>query len=330
MKKLLISISITAIVLIGSFLLPEHVFAYSLSPYNASVCDLPSHTGCVTPIWYSGASTYGSIYWTIPNSITTGWGMYVGGLVIQSSEYVYTVGQVNISTNYIRDVAGVYSGDNGTQTDTFTDSDGKTIKVIKYTLNQNITDGFTVDGNVPTAGDRLYAIIVTSSSSLVFADEPDFYSYMASSSSGFTATSTGSGAILGTCSIVDLACLVSNVTQYVFIPTTTSINQFSQLASTTKARFPFSYFSSMSSVWSGLSASTTLNSPSYVFNMASISPASTTPLGAIVPNFTGFSSSTVMTYFPQSLFDTLKTLAGIAILLTFFSDLFFTTRALFK
>jgi len=117
---------------------------------------------------------------------------------------------------------------------------------------------------------------------------------------------------------------------FLVVPTTNSLNQFNNLASTTKTRFPFSYLASIGSTWTGLTASTTANSPTLTYNLADLGIGSTSPIGNILPNIDVFSSTTVRTYIPDSIFNTLKFLAGLAILLTLIADIFFTTRNLFE
>jgi len=123
---------------------------------------------------------------------------------------------------------------------------------------------------------------------------------------------------------------ISDCFSFLFQPTETSLAQFQTLASTTQSKFPFSYIASVNSVWSGLVASSTSNSPSFVYNLHDLGIGSTTPLGNILPNATVFSASTTMQYFPSGTFDTLKALAGIAIILVLVSDIFFSTKRMLK
>jgi len=115
---------------------------------------------------------------------------------------------------------------------------------------------------------------------------------------------------------------------FLFVPDSDTLGQFSELDDTLSAKFPFSYVGSVVTTWQGLTASSTLNSPTYSYNLANLQLGSTTPMGNILPNITAFSSTTVQTYFPAGSFDLLKTLAGFAILLTLIADIFFTSRNL--
>jgi len=117
---------------------------------------------------------------------------------------------------------------------------------------------------------------------------------------------------------------------FLVIPTSDSLNQFSTLASYTKNRFPFSYIASVTDTWSTLTASSTANAPVYAFPLHDAGIGSTSALGNILPNVTVFSSSTVEQYFPSGMFQLLKTLAGIALVLTLVADIFFTSRNMIK
>lgn len=117
---------------------------------------------------------------------------------------------------------------------------------------------------------------------------------------------------------------------FLVIPTSESLNNFSTLSQTTKARFPFSYINNVITVWNSLTASSTENSPSYTYNLADLGIGSTTALGNILPDVTVFSASTTKTYFPPGTFDILKNLARIAIILTLIGDIFFTTKNMLK
>lgn len=117
---------------------------------------------------------------------------------------------------------------------------------------------------------------------------------------------------------------------FLFVPDSSSIGQFSNLISTLRQKFPFSYVVSVLDVLSGYTDNGVSSAPSYSINLHDTGIGSTTPVGNVLPNFTGFSSSTVKQYFPPGVFDLLKTLAGIAILLTFIADIFFSVRNMLR
>jgi len=115
---------------------------------------------------------------------------------------------------------------------------------------------------------------------------------------------------------------------FLFVPSNDSLGQFSSLKDLISTKFPFSYVASITTTWTGLVASSTANSPTYTMNYGSLGIGSTTPLGNILPNFDALSASTTKSYFPAGTFDLLKSLAGIAIILTLLADIFFTSRNL--
>jgi len=113
---------------------------------------------------------------------------------------------------------------------------------------------------------------------------------------------------------------------FTVVPSPASVNQFSTLKESVTGKFPFNYVTSMTSTWEGLVASSTDNAPNESLGLHDLGIGSTTAIGNFLPNFTMFSSSTVEKYISQSTLSILKALAGIAILLTFFADIFFTAR----
>lgn len=117
---------------------------------------------------------------------------------------------------------------------------------------------------------------------------------------------------------------------FLVVPAPESVNQFTTLASTTQERFPFSYFTKIATAWDGLVASSTANSPTFSFNLHSLGIGSTTALGNILPDTQVFGASTTLEYFPPGTFDTLKALAGIALLLTLIADIFFSVKRMMK
>jgi len=119
---------------------------------------------------------------------------------------------------------------------------------------------------------------------------------------------------------------------FLVVPSTDSLNQFENIASSTTSRFPFSYILSATTVLQALVASSSSNSPSINVNLRNLGIASSTygTLGNILPNFEAFSASTTKAYFPPGSFDLLKSLAKIAIILTLVGDIFFSTKKMMK
>jgi len=123
---------------------------------------------------------------------------------------------------------------------------------------------------------------------------------------------------------------IGNCAAFLFIPNSSAFQSYSSLPLLIQGKFPFSYLYSMKDTWESLVASSTANSPSIVLNLHDLGIGSTTTMGNILPNFTGFSASTTKEYFPTGTFDLLKALASAALILTLFSDIFFTTKNLIR
>jgi len=117
---------------------------------------------------------------------------------------------------------------------------------------------------------------------------------------------------------------------FLVIPTSASLDQFTGLASTTKAKFPFSYVSSAADLLTTLQASSTQNAPEIALNFHTLGVGSTSPLGTIVPDVVVFSASTTKSLFPPGLFDTFKGLAAVALVLTLVADIFFSSKKMLK
>lgn len=122
----------------------------------------------------------------------------------------------------------------------------------------------------------------------------------------------------------------SQCIDYLFRPSCSSLSVYSAIPNQLNGKFPFSYIAGIKNTWSSLVASTTANSPSYSFNLHDLNIGSTTSLGNVLPNQVVFSASTTKQYFPAGTFDILKTLAGLAIILGLFADIFFGVKNLIK
>jgi len=109
--------------------------------------------------------------------------------------------------------------------------------------------------------------------------------------------STSSGFLSSIAS--DVANGLCNVTVFLFVPPQSSLSQFQLLASTTQSRIPFSYAYQLYTDFSGLSASSTANLPTWTLSFVGF--ASSSVLGPILPDhLTFFSTSTISTYLPDS------------------------------
>lgn len=129
---------------------------------------------------------------------------------------------------------------------------------------------------------------------------------------------SGSGNIFG-----DAICAAF---VFVFVPDPQILNQFAALPTTEADHWPFSWVAGVTTAFDALSASSTSNLPTYSMNLASVDPASTTPLGPILPSFTFFSSSTVLQYIGQSNWNALMAIMTAVLYMLLVYDIFFTLR----
>lgn len=213
--------------------------ASQITPINgfASVTSPSCGVGQILSVAFSAN---GTPYWITSGSNPDLYVCQAGGTVFASTTYVYLFAESNFASNYIRDLGSVYSGDKGSTTSSFVDSNGVTINVTKFTLFRDIVGGVSFASMF--ANGRVYAVIDSNDPNLIIASEADMNTVVASSTGTTTpiaVTNPGSGAVLGSCATFDLPCLLSNVTQYVFIPTQASVDNFKSL--TLASSSPFSY-----------------------------------------------------------------------------------------
>jgi len=123
---------------------------------------------------------------------------------------------------------------------------------------------------------------------------------------------------------------LSDCMGYLFYPAPNTLLAYPSLYLTIQEKIPFSYFFSIANTWSSLAASTTANTPTYSFALHDLGIGSSSPMGNILPNFNGLSSTTVGTYLSPTLLALFKALATAAIYLALAADVFFTTRTIFK
>jgi len=116
---------------------------------------------------------------------------------------------------------------------------------------------------------------------------------------------------------------------YLFVPDPSILQGYGDLGTTIQGKKPFSYFYQVKDLYGSL-ASSTNSLPVYSYDLHSVDPATSTPMGAILPSFSVFSSSTVTHFMPAGSLDTLLALASIAIYLTLAVDIFFTARNLIR
>lgn len=126
----------------------------------------------------------------------------------------------------------------------------------------------------------------------------------------------------------DFASGLCNVSVFLFVPGNTAIAQWTNIGNTTAQKFPFSWVYSITTTLQGLTASSTANSPAFAFNLHDLGIGSTSPIGNILPNYDGFSTTSVETYLTPDLLSALKGLASVALIVGLVADIFFTSRNL--
>lgn len=113
---------------------------------------------------------------------------------------------------------------------------------------------------------------------------------------------------------------------YLFVPNQQILAAFAELPQAESTHWPFSWIIAVQTAFSSQGASSTANLPTYSYDLASVDPASTTPLGPILPTFTFLSSTTVLTYISQANWNLLQALVTSLLYLLFAYDVFFTLR----
>lgn len=161
---------------------------------------------------------------------------------------------------------------------------------------------------------------------------PPFFPMFAIVGGGFqiTPTASSSGILLSNTNIfcnntfgsstpgisTDIGISMCNVLTYLFVPNNAQLQSMLNLQGLMLSKVPFSYYGQIYSEISGLVASSsTGNIPEYSINFDQIDFSSSTDLGYILPrgNFDLLSSTTINTYIPAGIHDTLYSLAEFAI-----------------
>lgn len=105
---------------------------------------------------------------------------------------------------------------------------------------------------------------------------------------------------------------ICNVGVFLFVPSNEAISNFQALASTSQSKIPFSYVYGLGSIYSSLTASTSVNLPTYTLDLPAL--GTTTPLGNILPDSVTFlSTTTIDTYYPTATRETFLFLGSSAI-----------------
>jgi len=99
---------------------------------------------------------------------------------------------------------------------------------------------------------------------------------------------------------------------FLFVPSPSSLSNFQGLLLTSRTKIPFSYFYGFSTVYGGVTASTSSNLPSFAIDLPDF--GSTTPLGDVIPTHIDFfSTTTISKYYPDATRETFLTLGTWAI-----------------
>lgn len=127
--------------------------------------------------------------------------------------------------------------------------------------------------------------------------------------SGFDATST-LGKLDAQCSqatnlFAEGLCMAG---VFLFVPDPATLDDFFALPSVAATKFPFSWIYGVKGQFDVLSASTTSNFASLSLNLASTGVGSTTAIGNILPNFVGFSTTTLLAYIGSGVWNTFQDL----------------------
>jgi len=115
----------------------------------------------------------------------------------------------------------------------------------------------------------------------------------------------------------DIANALCNVTGFLFVPSTQTLFAYQALNTNLSNKIPFSYFFDVKDILQGLTASTTGsggNFQSVVIDFSSVDPTASTSMGHILPShFEALSTTTIRTYVPDSVYNTLFLLMRSAI-----------------
>jgi len=113
---------------------------------------------------------------------------------------------------------------------------------------------------------------------------------------------------------------------YLFLPNPTVLNNWSNLPTEVQEKFPFSWIVGVQGAVTGLTASTTENAPTYDIDLSDLGIGSTTAMGNILPNFTAFSSTTVLGYMPAGVWAAGQALMAAVLWLALGFDIYMTVR----
>jgi len=97
---------------------------------------------------------------------------------------------------------------------------------------------------------------------------------------------------------------------FLFVPNQDTLQDFSDLSSTTRSKIPFSYGYDIAGIFTGLNASTSQNFPTFTIGLGAIDFASSTAMGSIFPSNLDFlSTTTINRFLPAGMHDLLYNFA---------------------
>jgi len=117
--------------------------------------------------------------------------------------------------------------------------------------------------------------------------------------------------------LIDFGYAMCSASVFLFVPDPEIINNYVGLPDTVAQRFPFSWYYGIKGTFDGMTASSTSNMASVSINFASVDPATSTPFGALLPNATILSSTTISTYLSPTILATILALETAAVYVLF-------------
>lgn len=112
---------------------------------------------------------------------------------------------------------------------------------------------------------------------------------------------------------------------FLFMPGQTTINRWAALSDEYQTKFPFSWVYESADLFESLTY-TASSSPVYTMSLHDLNIGSTSPMGNILPNFTAFSSTTVMQYIPSNVWAAFQALIAASLWLLLGFDIYHTIR----
>jgi len=119
---------------------------------------------------------------------------------------------------------------------------------------------------------------------------------------------------------------VCAVFSYLFVPSPSVIGNFSTLPSQLQTRFPFSWVYGVQTAFEGLTASSTSNFQSATLDLHSLGIGSTTAIGNVLPDVSVLSTTTINTFLPAGMWNTIQELIAASLWLSLGVYIFFETR----